>query len=186
MKSRLIIIASAVLLAAGAILWWTLGRKEGLTIRITQEQIDEALADKFPKKETYLVLLQATFLNPRVTLLPELDKVRVGADVEVTLLGLDEDDALTGSLDVLTDVRYEPHNHSFFLHDPVIEKLVIQDLPEKYLKVLSNQALELSIDSVESTPIYTLKPSETEQAAAGLLLREIDIRDDAIHVTLGL
>jgi len=68
----------------------------------------------------------------------------------------------------------------------VIEKLVIQDLPEKYLKVLSNQALELSIDSIESTPVYTLKPSETEQAAAGLLLREIDIRDDAIHVTLGL
>jgi hypothetical protein len=186
MKLRILVFAAVALLAGGATLWYFLGREDGLTIRITQQQIDEALAEKFPKKETYLILLEATFLNPRVTLLPELEKIRLGADVEVTLLGLDEDDALTGSLDVLTDVRYEPNSHSFFLHEPVIEKLVIQDLPEKYLRVLSNQALELSIDSVESTPVYTLDPDETEEVAAGMLIREIDILDDAIHITLGL
>lgn len=186
MKSRIVLIIVALLLAAGGILWWMLDRDEGLTILITQRQIDEALAKKFPKQENYLVILQATFLNPRAELLADDDKVRLGADVEVTLLGLKKNEVLTGSLDVLTDVRYEPETHSFFLDDPVIEKFVIQDLPEKYLNILSNQALTLAREEVETTPLYTLKPDETEQVAAGLLLREIDIRPDAIHITLGL
>jgi hypothetical protein len=185
MKSRLLP-AVAVLVAAGAALWWMLGREKGLTIRITQQQIDQALAEKFPKRKNYLVILQATFFNPRAELLPDQDKVRLGADVEVTLLGLKEEEALTGSLDVLTRVRYEPRTHGFFLDEPVIESFVIDDLPAKYLNILSNQALALAREEVETTPLHTLEADESEQVAAGLLLREIDIRPDAIHITLGL
>lgn len=186
MKPRLLIITLAALLAAAGTLAWWLSRDPSVTVQITQQHIDEALAKKFPKQENYLGLLQATFLNPRASLLPDQEKIRLGADVEVRLIGTSKDDALTGSLDVLTAVRYEPQTRSFFLDDPSIEKFAIQDLPDQYVSLLSNMALELTRDSVENTSVYTLDESETEQAAAGLLLRQIDIRPDAIHITLGL
>ena len=186
MNLQVRLITIALLLAAGGSLLWWHARDPTVTVRITQEHIDKALAKKFPKQKNYLVLLQATFLNPRASLLPEQEKIRLGADVDVRLLGTSEDDALTGSLDVLTAVRYEPATRSFFLDDPTIEKLAIQDLPDKYVSLLSNLALEFARDSVENTSVYTLDESEAKEAAAGLLLRKIEIRSDAIHVTLGL
>ena len=82
LRKILTILCLALLVAAGIGTALYLKRGNPVTIRvpISQEMIDAELARKFPKEKVYLKIIRVTYANPKATLLPVSNRVRISLD----------------------------------------------------------------------------------------------------------
>ena len=93
---------------------------------------------------------------------------------------------LGGSVDVSGGVRYDSGRGAFFLTEPVIERVAVQGIPEKYAGK-AREALTMALAAYYAErPIYTLNATDARQAAGRLVLRKVDIENRELVVTLGL
>lgn len=153
---------------------------------ISQAQIDQALSERFPTTKRALILFRITLSEPVATLLPDSNRVRIGMKADLNLKIGDRDENVGGSVTILTGLRYSSGRHQFFLADPVIEKVDLQGLPPEFADRVARGVLAVSKEHLESFPIYTLKPDGAKQTLARMLLRDFQVRNGAIHITLGI
>lgn len=176
----LILFASIVL---GTVIYFRGKRYE---VVIEQTQIDAALAKKFPLAKKYLLIFEITYSNPQVELLEKDDRIRVALDANLDLRIGGERKSLGGSCSITSGMRFDPATQEFFLADARFERLEIQGIPENYLNQVTEFASKAAKEFVETQPIYRLKAKDSKTAAAKLLLKDVDVKNQAVHVTLGL
>lgn len=153
---------------------------------ITQQQIDAVLADKFPVSKRYLLIIEITYSDPAVTLLPDSDRVRIGMKAELNLKFDNQAQKVGGTCLIASAVRYKPDTQQFFLSDPKIERLEIQGLAPALADRVAKAALSLSSEHLQSFPIHTLRATDLKTSAAKLLLKDVQVKDGGLHLTLGL
>ena len=185
MKLRNISIALVILIAAVAGLFFFLKGKH-LTIAIPQSAIDSALAERFPDSKTYLLVFTITYSNPEVTLLEGENRVQVGLDATLKFKLNDDPLELTGGATVISGIRYEAENHAIYLDDAKFDRLEIEGIPEKYLDKVTEIATIAAREFIESRPIYRLEAKDAKTAAAKMLLKDFKVKDQAVHVSLGI
>ena len=95
MKRRILAVLCLLLLLVAGTLLYVRGRR--YEIVITQQQIDSVLQAKFPVSKSHLFIFRLTYSNPRVTLLPDADRIQVALDAELNLRIRDEPKTLAGS-----------------------------------------------------------------------------------------
>jgi hypothetical protein len=100
-------------------------------LRLSEKQIQEKLYSKLPLTKKYLIF-QMTLDNPRVNLASGSNRVRAGLDVFLNIQAWNEVKPLAGTLDVSGGIKYVPERGEFFLTDPVIERVLVQDVPDKF------------------------------------------------------
>lgn len=184
MKRALTIAAVVLAVAlAGACLYFKGKRYE---VVIPQATIDSALSEKFPASKEYLLIFSITYSNPQVTLLEEEDRVRVGLDAALNIRFNHEPKNLGGGATVTSGIRYDSETQEFYLDDAEFDQLEIQGIPEKWLEKVTEIASKAAKEFVETRPVYRLEAKDAMTAAAKLLLKDFEVRDQAIHVTLGL
>ena len=170
-----------VLVLAGAIVYF---RNQQYDVTITQQQIDDALQAKFPVTKTHLLIFRITYSNPRLTLLPDSNRIQVGLDAELNIKLLNE--KLGGTALATSTLAYRNETKQFFLSNPEINKLSIQGIPQQYLDKATDFATAAAREYLQEFPIYTLKANDTKTSAAKLLLKNVQVKGSEIHVTLGL
>lgn len=175
-----IVIAVAII---GAFVYFKGKRYE---VVIPQAKIDSAMSEKFPATKEYLFIFSITYSNPQVTLLEDEDRVQVGLDVTLNIRLNDEPKKLGGGATVTSGIRYDSERQEFFLDDAVFDRLEIQGVPEKWLEKVTEVASAAAKKFVQSRPVYRLEAKDAKTAAAKLLLKDFEVREQAIHVTLGL
>tara|TARA_R110002094_G_scaffold118840_1_gene114065 strand:- start:283 stop:837 length:555 start_codon:yes stop_codon:yes gene_type:complete len=153
---------------------------------IPQAKIDSMLAEKFPATKEYFLIFSLTYTNPQVTLLEEADRVQVGLDVNLNIRLNKELKSLGGGATVTSGLRYDNEAQEFYLDDAVFDRLEIQGVPQKWLEKVTEVASKAAKEFVESSPVYRLEAIDTKTAAVKLLLKDVEVREQAIHVTLGL
>ena len=153
---------------------------------ITQDQIDDALARRFPASKTYLLVFTLDFTNPEVTLLEDEDRIRVGLDVMLNLRIDDEPRNLSGGATLTTALRYDADTHEFFLDDAEFERLEIQGIPSKWESKVNEIASIAAREYLQTRPIYRIEARDAKTAAAKLLLKDVDVVGREVRVTLGL
>lgn len=168
----------------GALFLFFKGKRYDVTI--SQNQIDQALDERFPASKDYLKILTLEYTNPQVTLLPDQDRVRVGLDATINLRIRGETANLGGGATVTTGIRYEPSTQEFYLDDARFERLDVQGVPAKWEKRVADIASIAAKEYLESQPIYRLEATNLKTSAAKLFLKDFEVRDEEIHVTLGL
>ena len=161
-------------------------RNKTVTIYITQEMIDSALAEKFPKEKTYLKIVRVTYAKPRAVLLPDQEKVRVSLDMKVTVGITGFEKTYTGSASMTTRVNYHPADYRFYLEEPELQTLEVASLPENYRETLREGINLIAGEFVDKVPVYKLTKNDTQTNLAKLLLKDVAIRKDKVVVTLGL
>ncbi|MCH7226698.1 DUF1439 domain-containing protein [Haloferula sp. A504] len=171
------------LLLCGGVLYFKGKRYE---VTITQNQIDAALAERFPASKTYLFVFTLDFTNPEVTLLADEDRIRVGLDVMLNLRLEDEPRNLQGGATLTTALRYDPSRQEFFLDDARFERLEIEGIPAKWEAQVNEAASVAAREFLESRPVYRLEARNAKTAAAKLLLKGLDVVEQEVRVTLGL
>jgi len=177
------VILGLVLLLGGAIVYF---RHRPYEVIITQQQIDDALQSKFPVTKTYLLIFRITYSHPRLTLLPESNRVQVGLDAEVNIKLLNESKQLGGTALATASLAYRSETKQFFLSNPEINQLAIQGVPQQYLDKVTTFASSAARDYLQEFPVYTLIAKDTRTATAKLLLKDVQIKAHEVHATLGL
>ena len=180
-------IASAVLVLIAlfcAAYFYLYGRE--FVYRLTEPQIQEALAARMPIQKTYLLIVQVTLDHPRIVLVEGSDRVKAGLDVTLNFRLGDAALPLSGLVDVSGGIRYEPNEGRFYLADPVVERLQMQGIPEKYASRVSAALTQAIADYYATRPIYTLNAVDARQAAAKMVLKSVVIEHQQVVVTLGI
>jgi hypothetical protein len=152
---------------------------------VSQAQIDAALKEKFPISKTHLVIIQLTYSNPRLKLLPDSNRIEVGLDANVNIKMVGEAKPLSGSVLVTSGLTYNNETKQFFLSEPEIKQIAIQGVPQQYVDKVTDFASRLAREYLQEFPVYTLKATDTKKTAAKLLLKKIEIKNSEVDATLG-
>lgn len=153
---------------------------------LSESQLQEKLSERLPITKTYLFIIQITLDNPRIHLQDGSDRVHAGLDIALNIRVSGAGQPLKGGMDISGSIAYRPQEGAFYLTDPIVEKLAVQGIPEKYLGKVQHALHTALLDYYTQRPIYTLQSSNMQQAAAKLLLQDVAIHNQKIIFTLGL
>ena len=179
-----IFLAIIAMLGVGATAFF-LTQDQQVEIRLSEEQLLQAVEKKLPFEKTYLVLFDVTLDNPRITLVEGSERVQAGLDVAVKIR-LGNNSPLRGSADVSGNVRYVPEEGQFYLVEPDIETLSVEGIPAAYIDKVDEVMTKALGAFFKTRPIYTLKETDTKQAAAKLVLKDVAVQNNELVLTLGL
>ena len=184
MRRKLIGLAIVVLLTLGGLYYYFAGKE--YVYQFTEAQLQQKLSAKLPLSRRYLFIFEVTLDHPRVSLVDGADRVAAGLDVILNIHVNDSPVPLGGTLDVSGGVSYDAEQGAFFLTAPVIEKLQVQGIPAQYTNKASQVLAKALGDYYRTHPLYTLSPTRAKQAAARLVLKDVEVRDQTLIVTLGI
>lgn len=184
MKRILLVLFLVVLLAgAGGYIYL---KSRGYSYVITQAQIDQELAKRFPASKSYLKILELTYSNPEATLLNEPERVRVALDATLDIRVKSLAKQLRGSAALTARVDYRPETQEFHLDDVQFEKLTIDGVPPEYLEIVTALASKAAHEYVQRTPIYRLQATDLKSSVTKAFLKDVQFRDREIVVLIGL
>ena len=185
-RGRIGLIAGLALLAAVCIAFALYLHGKSLTLRITEPQMREQLAMRFPIERTSLLLLRWRLTNPQVSFLPQRQRVVLGLDARLNARLDGQRDDLGGRIEVETALRYDTGRGAFFLIDPVITRLAIDGIPEAHVMRVQTSVRGVLAEMFAQVPVYTLRQADLFQDTARRVLEEVRIEDESIVVVLGL
>lgn len=182
---RTIIVVLAVTAIAMAVGWLYFKGKTYEHL-ITQTQIDSELEKKFPVTKTFLIVFKMTFSNPEVTLLEESDRVGIKLDTELNLgLGADAK-KLSGHVALTSGLAYRSETHEFFLADAQFDRLELEGIPQEHLDKVTDFVTKFVQQLVDKYPVYRLEAKDTKSTVAKMILKDVQIENQVVKVTLGL
>ena len=132
-----------------------------LTLDFSAQQIQEAIAPKFPAENCPLPITCIKLQNPKVTLADGSDRLTMTFDTAVSLLG----QPTTGTAVVSAKPRYQASTGEIYLDDSRIENLVFQGVQAKVLDAITQYGSVVAKQSLERTPIYSFKNAQADKIA---------------------
>jgi hypothetical protein len=184
MKKSLILLTILLAVAAVGSYFYFAGKQ--YQIILTEAQITEKLAQKLPLTRSYFLIIHITLDNPRINLVDGSNRIKAGLDVQMNIRIKNQEQPLGGSIDVSGGIRYQPESAEFFLTDAIIEKVKVQGLAEKYSNKANKALSKAMTQFFNNNAIYTLKATDTKKAAAKLLLKNVEIRNQELLISLGV
>ena len=109
---------------------------------ISQAQLLELIAKRFPFNDRVAELLDLQALAPRIRLLPESNRIATELDVNLTERLLRT--AFTGSLAMDYGLRFEPSDNSIRMTDVKVSSLQFAGVPERYQPLVNSLAPRLA------------------------------------------
>jgi hypothetical protein len=157
--------------------------RQGVVIRITAAEIQDRLDKVFPLTETYLMLFDLTLADPVVRFTEGSDRIGFGVSA-VTNVRVNGEN-VGGRAYVTSGLAYDPEKRALFLADIGVDSLDMPLLPERYrdnVLLTANLAAQKYLKSYE---VYRLDRSDYKQRLAGMLLRDVVVRDGALDAVFG-
>lgn len=163
---------------------WYVFKSGQLSITISEAQILERLEEKLPLSKTWLFVFKVTFDKPRVTLHSADQRIYAGLDLALEITFLDDPTPLGGSVDASTGVRYSTQDAAFYLQDPQITELQLDNLDPDLVERTRGVLQQAMAAWFRSQPIYHLSERQTEQAAKAVL-RKVTVGERELRLHLG-
>jgi Protein of unknown function (DUF1439) len=175
MKRLLLLLPFALLLAACATL---LGPRE---MEVPLARIQQSLERRFPFNNRYLELLDIRVTNPRVSLLPDANRILTSMDTAIAPPFLKR--SWHGNLSVSGELRIDPARNAVVLGDPRVETFNIDGLDPLYANQVAKIGRLLAEQMLADYPLYTFRPEELRFGGASFYPSRIATRGDALVVS---
>ncbi len=125
---------------------------------VSGQQLQEAVAKRFPLKYPMGGLLELTLLTPQLRLLPTLN--RLGTDMVVDASGPALQRVYTGTFDVDFALRYEASDQSIRAHQLRVNSIRLAGLPPGPSALLEAFGPSLAGQSLQEIVLHRLKPED--------------------------
>ncbi len=161
MKRRLLLTLPgwiAFAAAAGAARAATPNAPGGTGYKVTLEQLQQAVAQRFPRRYEMGSLLNLNVQAPRVRLLPELN--RLGTEMAVDAAGPALSRTSTGTFDVDFALRYEASDQTLRAHQIRLNALRLDDMAPGPAALLQAYAPTLASQALKEVVLHKLKPQD--------------------------
>lgn len=171
--------------------WLTLGLVGGLatstahaqpSYNVSAEQLQEAVAERFPRRYAVGGLLDLTLQTPRLRLLPGPN--RMGTDLVVEAAGPALERSSTGTFDVDFALRYERSDQSIRAHQIRMNALQVSGLPAGPSALLQAYAPAMASQALQEVVVHKLRPQDL-MLADGLGMEPGTITVTAKGLTVG-
>jgi hypothetical protein len=148
---------------------------------ITTGQLQEVLAQRFPMRYQVPGLFDLDVAEPRLRLLPELN--RVASEMSVGVAGPALRRSYTGEFDLDFALRYEPSDQTIRAHSLQVHSLRVAGLPAQSAAVLDAYSAGLAKQSFGEVVVHHLRPRDLALAdAMGLQPGDITVTRDGLRV----
>ncbi len=164
--------AFVVLLASCSVFW---GPRD---IRLPLAKLQQQLEASFPSNERYLALFDVNLREPRLRLLPELNRVEVS--LATTIVPLLTNQPLNGSLAISGTLRVDTARHLLLLAQPRIEKFVLDGADDA---TTGRVAGFLAQQFLSELPLYSFGEQGFRYAGANFMPTRIVTEENALVVT---
>lgn len=156
----------------------------GLTINLTEEQLQQRVEEAFPIEQRHLGLVLLTLSDPEVHLEERSDRLHYEMRVRATVFGAGE--ILNSRARVSGTVRYEPEEAAFFFDDLRIEDLEASGIPGEQREWVRQGLAAALRETLLRHPIYRLGREDLRDIATQLALRDVRVVDQRLRIRLGL
>jgi hypothetical protein len=185
MKKAIIGICLLIVLLAGAGFAYVYFGEKTYQLRITNQEIQEKVDQKFPITKTHLVLFKVTWKNPKVVLVNGSERVTVSFDAEIHLRDADSN-VLRGTCQVTSALNYKADKYEFYLVDPKIEQLDIQGVPAKMEQKVTEVFNKYANEVFDQFPVYKIRGTDRNKVIARMVLKKVTVENGDLVITLGL
>ena len=187
-RKFLAMIVAVLVIAAGFLVWRFWGERYQLVL--SEEQLIAKLNEKFPFEKTYFFVIALRLSNPKLALENGSNRIAFGCDVEANVK-LDTSaekipGPLRGTARLSGRLRYDPSDGTFYLDQPEVENFDVAGIPEKWRPKVNEAASKAVVEFLSRAPLYKLRPTDFKQAAARLILRDVDVADKKLVITMGV
>lgn len=125
---------------------------------VSEKQLQEAVAKRFPLKYPVGGLLELTLLTPQLRLLPEVN--RLGTEMVVDAAGPALQQGSTGNFDVDFALRYEASDLSIRAYQLHVNTLKLSGMPPGPAALLQLYGPSLAQQTLQEVVLHRLKPED--------------------------
>ncbi len=152
-------------------------------INIPQAQLEQGLAEHFPKQFPVAGLLQFDMQQPQLLLLPVSNQLQTTLSVQLSGPALRQ--SLSGQMQVRFGLYYEPRDRSVRAQRVEVLSLMLPDAPAAMADMVQTYGLRLAQQALQGFPLYTVKPEDLELAdSLGLQPGAITVTDKGLTVAI--
>ncbi len=153
-------------------------------IHISEAQLLERIASRFPVKQRYLGLFEVTLDQPRLRLLPEEN--RVGTEVSYLVgVPLPGSSDIKGKLELSYGLRFEPSDTTLRLTQARVERLDVNGLNAAQAAQVKKLGGLLAEDLMKEAVVHRLKKEDMESLAGrGYRPGELRVVPGGLRLTL--
>ncbi len=156
--------------------------RNGIEIKLSQEQINEKLKQSFPiEKENFFFRL---FLyDPVVTLAENSDKIDLSMATDVSIISKIR---VTGITNIAGKIDYDPDKGEFYIRDFEIRNMSVSGIPEIYQEQVKKGIEAVAGRILANYPVYKLKQERKKLLPAKLLLKSVIVKNKKLVILLGI
>lgn len=172
------------MLAAGAtLIAGCAGLFSPRTVEVSQAQLEELLARRFPVTRRVLEIFDVTVSAPRLRLLPEAN--RVATDFDLASIDRLLRAQHRGSLALTFGLRFEPSDNTLRATQVKVERFQIDGAPAPLQRQLERLGTLLAEQALDGQVLHTLRPKDVEAVQGrGYRPGELRVTPHGLRVTL--
>lgn len=126
--------------------------------RVSSEQMQKALEQRFPLRHEVEDVLNFDLLTPRLSLLHEHN--RMGADLVMKVAGPALRHSYTGTMALEFTLRYEPADRSIRAHQLMVKSVRLAGLPSGAAELLDTYGSALAEHALRDAVLHRLRPQD--------------------------
>lgn len=151
------------------------------TLVFTEQELQQRLNEMTPlQRQTLYANIVLT--DAALDLLEGANQLAITAYLDATVLGGFHG---SGSISIQGSLRYNAEEGAFYLHQAEIVDLHIDQLKPDIVKQLKPLIADIMIQALKQQPIYRLNDADIRQSLLKTTLKDIQIENDQVKVSLG-
>jgi hypothetical protein len=151
-------------------------------VELPQERLQSSLERKFPMHQRVLGVFEVELSHPRLSVLPENDRVALAIDLGVSPLLARQ--SWHGSMLVSGRLRVDSANNAIYIADAHVDRFIVDNMDEGKQNQLASVANLLSDKVIRDMPVHTFRPEELRYAGVQFVLTGIDTRPGGLVAKL--
>jgi hypothetical protein len=148
----------------------------------TQQQVQDAVARKFPLQRTASQIFDVVLSNPVVGLAPDRNRVTVRLDARLSTPFMPN--PVNGIFTLSSQLAYDAASRSVILISPTVDDSRVTGEAAQYNQQINAAGALLAAQLLEHYPIYTFKPEQLQFAGVSYEPGTITVLTNGIRVQI--